>query len=299
MFILVLVVLRSFIHKRMANDILAQQKEEIHTQNEELENHRSHLEKLVKRRTNALEKALKKAEESDKLKSSFLANMSHEIRTPLNSILGFSSLIGDPSLDEKQTKEIIYQINNSGENLLHLIDDVLDIAKIEAGQINITKKSYDIHFQLNNLLHTFLEKKNRSENKDIELRLKFGSKTAECNIYSDPLRIHQVFSNILENALKFTEKGLVEFGYNLRKDIEQAEVVFYVKDTGIGLSNEKKETIFERFIKIEDNKKKIYRGAGLGLAISSNLIDLLGGKIWVESEENKGSIFYFTVPINN
>lgn len=275
---------------QVSNEILSNQKEE-------LELHRNNLEKLVKERTIDLEIAKEKAEESDRLKSAFLANISHEIRTPMNAIVGFSNMLNDSELSKEQINEFTSLINENADSLLRLIDDILDVAKIQSGQLEINRTEFNINNHLQRLSNIFSDKKNALEGKDIELKLSLGIYSSEYNINSDPLRIQQIFSNLLENAFKFTEKGYVEFGYKVNSDSNS--ILFFVKDTGIGLSEKQKESIFKRFTKIETTEKKIYRGTGLGLDICKNLVELLQGKIWVESEAGKGSTFYFTVPLSN
>jgi len=272
------------------------QRDSIEIQNEELEKHRNRLDQLVQERTAELEKAMKKAKESDHLKSAFLANMSHEIRTPMNAIVGFSSLLDDPEIGETSKQELISQIVHNSDTLLHLINDILDIAKIEANQLDINKKNYNLNDQLYKIIETFSEKKKILVNKDFELKLKLGAENSDVTIYSDPFRVQQILTNLLDNAFKFTENGFVEFGYVIKENIENPTIVFYVKDTGIGLSSEQQSEIFNRFTKFEDNKKKLYRGAGLGLAICKNISNLLGGDLGVRSESGKGSTFYFSIP---
>ncbi len=272
------------------------QRDSIEDQNTELEKHRNKLDQLVKERTGELEIAKEKAEESDRLKSAFLANMSHEIRTPMNAIIGFSNLLNDTDFNAKEKSELILHIVNNSNTLLHLIDDIIDIAKIEAGQLNINKKNYKLNKQLYELLELFSEKEKTLVNKDIELKLKIGVDNIDFTVYSDPLRIQQIFTNLIDNALKFTEKGFIEFGYTLNENLKNPSIVFYVKDTGIGLSENNQEIIFSRFTKLENNKTKLYRGAGLGLSICENISHLLGGHIWIESEIDKGSTFYFSIP---
>lgn len=277
-------------------DFANQQKQFIEQQNIELEKHRNRLEQLVKERTIELEAAKNKAEESDRLKSAFLANMSHEIRTPMNAIVGFTSLLGDTELLNENKQDLINHIVHNSDTLLHLIDDIIDIAKIEAGQLNINKRNCAINKILIELFETFNEKKRILKKLDLEFILKPGIENNHFSVYTDPLRIQQILTNLLDNAIKFTEKGSIEIGYNLEDAIKDSFIVFYIKDSGIGLSKDQQSKIFTRFTKFENDRKKLYRGAGLGLAICKNLSNLLGGDIWVESEVNKGSTFYFNIP---
>jgi CheY-like chemotaxis protein len=183
--------------------------------------------------------------------------------------------------------------------LLQLIEDIIDLAKIEAGQLTINKKKFDVNDLLNTLHATFLHKKTSFYGKNIELKLNLGVNTLAFYIESDFLRTQQVISNLVDNAIKFTENGYVELGYQIENIDNKPMVRFYVKDTGIGLTKEEQQRIFNRFTKIENNKTKFYRGAGLGLAICKNIAKLLDGEISVESELNKGSTFYFSLPISN
>ncbi len=274
---------------------ITHQQKEILSQNTELEKHRHHLEQLVKERTLDLEIAKKKAEESDRLKSSFLANMSHEIRTPLNAIVGFSSLITDSDLPVKQKDEISYYINHNSDTLLRLIDDIIDLSKIESGQLKVDKRECNIDKIFSLLFEIFNEKRENLSKNKIEIKINNKLKKEDSIIYTDPTRLQQILSNLIDNALKFTEKGFVEYGCSFSDENNQ-ELTFYVKDTGIGLSPDQQIQIFNRFNKIEEDKRKLYRGTGLGLSISKNLGKLLGGKLWVESEKDMGSTFYFTIP---
>jgi len=239
--------------------------------------------------------AKEKAEESDRLKSAFLANMSHEIRTPMNAILGFAELLtfSDSSVSAEERISYIKLIHNSGNNLLHLIDDIIDISKIEAGQLKIKLKETNINTILKDTIQSYSEIKKQKGKENIELKLNNNAKTQNITIKCDPLRLHQIIINLIDNALKFTEDGFIEIGYQLQS---KNFILFYVKDTGIGIEHNKKETIFNRFSKLEDDKTRVFRGAGLGLAISKSLVDLLGGEIWVESTPKVGSTFYFTIP---
>ena len=288
--------------KSLYLDKTTRQQKEILSQNTELEKHRHHLEKLVKERTHDLEIAKEKAEESDRLKSSFLANMSHEIRTPLNAIVGFSNLITDSDLPVKQKDEISYYINHNSDTLLHLIDDIIDIAKIESGQLKIDKRECNIDKIFSLLFEIFNEKRENLSKNKIEIKINNKLRKKNFIINTDPTRLQQILSNLINNALKFTEKGFVEYGCFFSENNKQF-LTFYVSDTGIGLSTDQQVQIFNLFNKIEEDKRKLYRGTGLGLSISKNLVELLGGKLWVESEKENlpagkagGSNFYFTIP---
>ncbi|MCD4833096.1 MAG: hypothetical protein K8R31_04810 [Bacteroidales bacterium] len=279
----------------MKQEEITTQNEEIIVQNEELETHRNHLEKLVDERTEDLKIAKEKAEESDSLKSAFLSNMSHEIRTPLNAIVGFSSLIKDPNLSVKQKNEISYHINQNSDTLLRLVDDIIDLSRIESGQLKIDKRECKIDAIFNLLFEIFNERKDILSKNKINIIVNNKLKNEQFKLFTDPIRLQQILSNLIDNALKFTEKGFVEYGCSF-SDKNDQELTFYVKDTGIGLYPDQQDQIFNRFNKIEEDKRKLYRGTGLGLSISKNLVELLGGKLWVESEKDRGSTFYFTLP---
>jgi signal transduction histidine kinase/CheY-like chemotaxis protein len=237
--------------------------------------------------------AKRKAEEADKLKTAFLSNMSHEIRTPMNSILGFTGLLENPGITSNQRKKYIQFISKNGENLLNLIGDIIDIAKIESNQLKITKSSCNVHDLLDELKESMLKIKDLEGKEQLELRCNFN-RTKKLVLFTDAYRLRQILVNLVYNAIKFTSEGFIEYGYNI---INEKEVLFYVKDTGIGIPEEMQEKIFERFHKLESSKIKLYGGAGLGLAISSQLLKLLGGKIWLESYSGMGSTFYFTLPL--
>jgi len=234
--------------------------------------------------------AKEKAEESDRLKSAFLANMSHEIRTPLNSIIGFSELLGDPSFDEQQKDEFRQTIVDNGNNLLFIISDIMDFSMLEAGQMKIRKELISVRKLLTELQNDFSKKANQ---KGIEFRIALSQNTPDVQIESDLYRIRQIFNNLIGNALKFTLSGYIEIGYQVENNV----VTFHTKDTGIGIDSAYHQSIFERFRQVDLAKTRKYGGNGLGLAISKNLVELLGGTIWVESEPDKFSNFIFTIPI--
>jgi PAS domain S-box-containing protein len=233
------------------------------------------------------------AEEADRLKTAFLANMSHEIRTPMNSIVGFSSLLTEPDNTEELKQKYLNHIINSTNSLMSLIDDIIDISKIEAGQLKITKTECHVNELLTDLYSSFSDSKT---NENVELLLSFPEKGERLSFISDPLRVRQVLTNLIGNALKFTESGSIEIGYNLNKKKKETLIEFFVSDTGIGIPENKLDMIFQRFSQIEDAHTKKYGGTGLGLTISKRIVEILGGTIGVKSEIHKGSTFHFSLP---
>ena len=235
---------------------------------------------------------LKKREEakrSDQMKSAFLANMSHEIRTPLNSIIGFSSLICDDFYDEKSHKEFKGIIESNSEYLLHLIDDIVDLAKLESENITFEHTEVDVVGLLEQLRSNFMRLLDEEKSQQLTIRTDITQKKGV--LVADPVRLEQVLRNLIENAIKFTDKGEIVFGC---KEMEN-EFLFFVRDTGIGIREANLEKIFKRFEKIDENSTKMIRGAGIGLFLSKQLIEKFGGRIWVESKYKEGSTFYFTI----
>jgi PAS domain S-box-containing protein len=232
-----------------------------------------------------------KAEESDKLKTAFLANMSHEIRTPMNGILGFSELLKNPFLKGDQQQEYIGIIEESGERMLNIINDLVDISKIEAGLIKVQNKNMEINEKLEYIYNFF---KPQVEKKRMQLFINNTLPAKEAIINTDSEKFYSILTNLVKNAIKFSEEGAIEIGYNKKGD----NLEFYVKDTGIGIPKDRQEAIFERFIQADIADKMARQGAGLGLSITKAFVEMLGGKIWVESEEGIGSTFYFTLPYN-
>jgi PAS domain S-box-containing protein len=233
--------------------------------------------------------AKENAEESDRLKSAFLANMSHEIRTPLNSIIGFSDLMLDPFFGPDKHGEFASIIKENGNNLLTIISDIMDLSKIEAGQVQIYKEALSVNQLITDIQ---LEYSFKAIGKGIELILDPLNPKEDIIIESDYERLRQILINFISNAIKFTEKGLIEIGTKTTGEFVQ----FHVKDTGIGIPKEFHNKVFERFRQVESAHTRKYGGNGLGLPISKSLVELLGGKIWMESEQGKGSTFFFTIP---
>lgn len=245
-------------------------------------------EKLV---MHELIKAKEKAEEADKLKSAFLANMSHDLRTPINGILGFADLLRDHSLAFSEREEYLNIIKSSGNQLLNLINDIIDISKIEANQLTIKEDILSINTLLEELQILF-SKEIEETGKRIKLKLTKPLKNEDSEIYTDPARLQQILINLLSNAIKFTESGTIEFGYK----IEGKHMTIYVADTGRGIKEEKIDYIFERFAQVDQEELDMFMGTGLGLAICKGLVNLLDGSIWVESKVGEGSTFFFKIP---
>lgn len=238
-----------------------------------------------------LEKAKAKAEESDRLKTAFLANLSHEIRTPMNGILGFAGLLEKENLSAAKHKRYLNVIEQSGQRMLSLINDLVHISKIESGQMKLVYSETNIN-QLVDSLYTFFRP--IAESKNLNLTHKKGLLSKESSIRTDKVKLEQVLSNLLKNALKFTEEGKIDFGY----EKSNHHLQFWVRDTGAGIPRQFQQHVFDRFRQANEKLSVEEEGSGLGLAISKAFIELMGGKIWVESELHKGSVFYFTLPIN-
>lgn len=269
------------------NSLLEQRQEEITIQNEELSEHRNNLENKITERTAELELAKSKAVESDRLKSAFLANMSHEIRTPMNAIVGFASLLQSNEFSDDEKLTFIETINKNSETLLVLIDDILDISIIESNQLKLTRRKFDLATILAEI-ESYYHLKNKKS-----IRIQF-QRQDNLQIINDPIRFRQIFNNLINNAIKYTDDGHILFGYEAMDN----EIRFYVTDTGIGIDPENHNNIFNHFYKVEKDNDKLYRGTGIGLAICKKLVELMGGKIWVESTPGVGSTFYFTLPLN-
>jgi PAS domain S-box-containing protein len=234
--------------------------------------------------------AKERAVESDHLKSAFLANMSHEIRTPMNWIIGFAHMLSEKGLDQESLNQYVSIINNCSYQLLTIIDDIIDISKIEAGQLHINNTSVNINTLLLELQSFYAP---IAQEANIGLEVRTGLSDESCTVVSDPVRLRQVLNNLINNAIKFTSNGKITFGY----EVNPSELEFFVADTGIGISPEYHKLIFERFRQVEHSETRNFRGTGLGLAICKALVNLMCGVIWVESMPNQGSTFKFRIPL--
>lgn len=277
-----------------------------------LNDQKLYLENLVKERTEELEKqnkeyaslneeyltqneelivAKEKAEESNQLKTRFINNMSHEIRTPMNAIIGFSTMIKDNNYSTQKRNHFIDIIQSSSEQLLRIIDDILEISRLETKKVKpvfIETNLNDLMFEMFNIFEL------KAKEQKISLYLKKGLPNQNCTIKTDDSKLKKIISNLLENALKFTYKGFIEFGYKLKND----KIVIFVKDSGIGIAKEKQDIIFERFAQEDTDMKTSSKGLGLGLSIVKENAELINGTVTMESEKDKGSVFYIEIPYN-
>ena len=239
--------------------------------------------------------ALIKAEESDRLKIAFLHNVSHEIRTPMSGILGFTDLLLEPELTGKEQQTYIDIIKKSGDRMLNTVNDLMDISRIESGVVKLAVSEVNVNDQTKDIYAFF---KPEAEKKGIQLFFKNTLAEQEAIIKIDRVKIYAILTNLIKNAIKYSDEGTIEFGYNLKADSEPAELEFFVKDTGIGIPNDRQQAIFDRFVQADIEDTRAFEGSGLGLSISKAYVEMLGGRIWVESEEDVGSQFYFTIPYN-
>ena len=232
-----------------------------------------------------------RAERADMLKTHFLANMSHEIRTPMNGIIGFTELLKDPALSHEQKLEYINIIQLSSDRMMGIINDLINISKLESGQEEVIESEVSLNGMFQNLTTFFhLE----ASKKGLSLQCRFSEGEPDTLVYTDREKLYGIISNLIKNAIKYSKKGVVSIGY----EVQDKNILFFVKDQGIGITPEVQARIFDRFFQGEATLNKNYDGVGLGLSIAKAYSELLGGRIWVESEEGNGSQFYFTIPKN-
>jgi PAS domain S-box-containing protein len=231
------------------------------------------------------------AEESDRLKTAFLANMSHEIRTPMNGILGFSELLNDDSLDHTERQKFVNVISENSRHLLGVINDIIDISKIDCNQLSINRVPFNLNRLMDEVLMTYQNEKTIKNKDQLDIVMNKSLSDNNCFIISDDIRLRQILYNLIGNALKFTNKGFIKFEYLLKDN----KLQFMVQDTGKGISHEKQSIVFERFRQEEETYTRYFGGSGLGLSISKGLAELLGGRLWLESENGKGATFFFTI----
>lgn len=250
----------------------------------------------LKRLNEKLSHSLEKAEENDRLKSAFLQNMSHEIRTPMNSIIGFSKLLRKTDLNESKINRYTSAIVISANDLLSKINDIITISSLETRQESVHLQSVAVNDILEEL---YLKQLQLNQNTDVLFNIKKGLEDGNDEIMVDKDKFEQILTHLLNNAFKFTREGLIELGYSIdcRRSENDNCIVFYVKDTGIGIQREWQTKIFDRFVQCDSTTSRKFEGNGIGLSISKGFVELMGGKIWVESEFGKGSCFYFTLPL--
>jgi signal transduction histidine kinase len=234
-------------------------------------------------------KAKEKAEESDRMKSSYLGNMSHKIRTPLNAIVGFANLISEEELEQEERNNFINIIRRDTEQVLHLIDDIINIAKIESNQMGVSEKTVSINQMINNMADYY---KVHEKADKIKLNVKTMLPDGKDIISTDAEKLQQAFGNLVNNAFKFTNEGAIELGYYINP--VDKKLIIYVKDTGIGIPDDSKDKIFTHYYQVN----QMSEGTGLGLTISKSMINLLGGKIHFDSKLNEGSTFYIELPFS-
>jgi len=245
------------------------------------------------KKENELVQARELAEKSDKLKTAFLSNMTHEIRTPMNAIVGFSQLLQQDELNSVDRNEFIGHIVNNSNSLLALINDIIDFSIIESGTVNISYSNFKLQNIFIELKDKFELIKENNGKADLSLVFPHPARLEETYIYFDAIRLKQILSYLIDNALKFTKEGEVEVDYKHETDA----MIFWVKDSGIGIPVEKQTYIFDRFRQGEESYTRSYGGTGIGLSVARQIVQHLKGSIWVESEMDEGSTFYFKIPL--
>ncbi len=266
------------------------QKKQLDASKAEIKETNVNLEKKVEERTGQLQEAKERAEQSDKLKSAFLANMSHEIRTPMHGILGFAQLLRETD-DPVEQQEFLNIIDENGQHLLSLINDIVDLSKKETGMLRVNKSEFSLNKMMEEVAEMFSNDEKVKEGR-VEFLLRTELSGLQSFIIADRARVKQILINLAGNAMKFTRNGSIEMGYVVYED----DLLFFVQDTGTGIEEEKQHVVFDRFMQSTVNHQPIHHGSGLGLSVSKAYVQLMGGKIWVDSVLGEGSAFYFTIP---
>ncbi|PCH75213.1 MAG: hypothetical protein COB98_09270 [Flavobacteriaceae bacterium] len=296
--LLVITLYIAFLHKKRIQGLIHFYISKVAEKEEQLIRFNDDLELIITDRTKDLQEinvelktAKEAAEESNKLKTAFLANMSHEVRTPMNSILGFSDLLTDKENTPHQINRYVGFIQKSGQQLLNTINDILDISKIEAHQLEIELEEVS----LNEILEDVYSHTDKLYGTTaIKYSLLSPKTNKNIMIFTDPSRFKQVFIKLISNAFKFTDEGSISIGYSIINEENKPKILFFVKDTGIGITKTKQHLLFKHFSHASENEYR--QGNGIGLSICKGLVDLMGGEIWFSSEKGQGSYFYFTIP---
>ncbi|MCF8231938.1 MAG: response regulator [Bacteroidales bacterium] len=285
--------------KRINNEKLKLEKlvnertQQLSNKNKELEEHRNNLERLVKERTSDLQKAKEEAEASDRLKTAFLTNMSHEVRTPMNAIIGFSDILKDTDLSYEERKEYVELIHANSNKLLELIDDIVDLSRLETEGLQLTMEQVEVNSLLEEIYQQAIATRNNQGKKEQLDINQYQPSDKQVLVQADRSRLKQVMYNLVNNAIKFTSRGSITIGYQVNND----SIEFFVKDTGIGIEATKQNIIFQRFRQLDDSHTRKFGGTGLGLALVKVLLEKMGGQIQLDSEYGKGSRFYFYLPV--
>jgi signal transduction histidine kinase len=279
---------------KKANDRLTAEVKERKRTEQELISIKENLEERVTMRTRELEDAKIKAEESDKLKTAFIANMSHEIRTPLNAITGFSGLLLRNDISPEKRREYNDHIVKNNKILINMIEDIIDTSRIESGSLQLHPAKIHVRHFLSQLKEPLIESMAKRNKPFIEIVQDDNDNMNE-SIMADPVRLQQVLWHILDNAVKFTNSGSIHFG--ARENHHQME--FYVADTGIGIPEEYKEVVFEKFRQLDESSRRKYGGTGLGLYFARKITEIMGGRLWFEARKGGGTVFYLSLPVGN
>ncbi len=280
------------VERIQAQELLKDHEQKLKQQNEEFLQLNEALtisNERIRRFNEELLVAKTKADESNRLKSAFLQNMSHEIRTPLNAIIGFSEMLNRPNVDGERKRKYTGIIIESSSQLLKIMSDIIDISKIETGQVDVFEKSVNLNELLDEIEYEYEDK---ITEKELGFNLYKALDNKQCSVFVDEVKLQQVLINLLLNAIKFTPEGNIVMGYRIDNNF----IEFYIEDSGIGIETNMQDVIFERFRQAELTLSRKFGGTGLGLAIAKSFVEIMGGKIWVKSELMKGSTFYFTIP---